>query len=204
MEKKCEICENNFSPKYRVTKAYWESRRFCSVRCARVGMRGQRRSSFGKRRLSLEECFWKKVDKKAENECWEWKGSKDNGGYGVMFKSRYPIKWYKSNRLSWEIHFGDIPEGLLVCHKCDNPACINPKHLWLGTIADNNRDRENKGRGALLYGENNPNAKLTKEDIMKIKELRKTGMTQQKIADMYRVSQVNIGRILSGRLWLEV
>jgi len=167
-------------------------------------MRGQRRSSFGKRRLSLEECFWKKVDKKAEDECWEWKGAREVYGYGFLSLSRNPQKWIKAHRLSYTLAYGEFDQNLAVCHKCDNPACINPKHLWLGTIADNNRDKENKGRGALHDGENNPNAKLTKEDIMKIKELRKTGMTQQKIADMYKVSQVNIGRILSGRLWLEI
>lgn len=88
--------------------------------------------------------FWKKVDKGNKDECWRWAGgTKTPKGYGMLdvnYKKIY------AHRVSYMIHFGEIPEGLLVCHKCDNPGCVNPSHLWLGTHTDNLKDASVKGR----------------------------------------------------------
>lgn len=84
--------------------------------------------------------FWKKVNRKDENKCWEWLGSRYPSGYGRLSK-KY------AHRLSFEIINGLIPKGMHVLHTCDNPPCVNPKHLWVGTAGDNMRDRDKKGRG---------------------------------------------------------
>jgi hypothetical protein len=77
------------------------------------------------------------------NGCWEWEGSRDESGYGHTTIARRPIS---THRLSWETAFGPIPRGLVICHRCDNPPCFNPAHLFLGTYADNARDCLQKGR----------------------------------------------------------
>lgn len=87
------------------------------------------------------ERFWAKVDK--SGECWEWLAHKTDCGYGRISIGGEMLS---AHRVSWSIHFGPIPPGLCVCHKCDNKLCVNPSHLFLGTITDNNRDKSAKGR----------------------------------------------------------
>lgn len=91
----------------------------------------------------LEGIFWSHVDIQGANECWPWKNVRTRQGYGTKKVSG---KWVYSHRMAYEYAFGPIPDGLLVCHKCDNPPCCNPNHLFLGTGRDNVRDAISKGR----------------------------------------------------------
>jgi hypothetical protein len=95
---------------------------------------------------TTEEAFWARVVKTGDG-CWQWTGVTNEWGYGRLVPPHNVL----AHRFSWTLHFGAIPEGMLVCHTCDNPSCARPGHLFLGTVADNNRDRDAKGRAAKRY-----------------------------------------------------
>lgn len=149
--------------------------------------------------LSTEdiERFLSKIDRKGVNDCWEWKAGK-RGGYG---RFRVGDHLYGATRLMWRLTYGTDPRGQLLLHTCDNPACCNPKHLFLGSDGANNRDKENKGRGKHPKGEDNGLAKLSEEDVMLIYQ------SIEKSADLaaqYGVSDVCIHKIRSGETWTHV
>jgi len=130
--------------------------------------------------------------------CWEWQGAKTPRGYGRMFVTG--VRQRQPHRLSWEEANGPIPDGMNVCHKCDNPACIRPSHLFLGTHADNAADRERKGRGNQPKGERVAGAKLNPEKVREIRAL----LPHQKdteIAKRYGVSGATIWWIRKGQNW---
>jgi hypothetical protein len=102
---------------------------------------------------------------RSKDECWNWIGNKSPDGYGFVFLDGKSIL---AHRFSWRVYIGKIPKNLCVCHHCDNPSCVNPKHLFLGTIADNNHDMCKKGR--CITPE--PKKKLTEELVIKIRSLR--------------------------------
>ena len=111
----------------------------------------------------------------------------------------------RASRISWELHRGPVPEGLWLLHHCDNPPCVNPDHLFLGTPADNSADRDRKGRRNPLIGsagEDHPRARLTEEQVRAIRaEYDAEGTTHQKLADRYGVSRTTITMILTGVNW---
>lgn len=147
------------------------------------------------------ERFWSKVEKTAS--CWLWTACLNPNGYGHL---RVDKADWAAHRLSWEIHRGPIPDGLWVLHHCDNPPCINPAHLFLGTCRDNHADMIAKGRKVTvrLCGELSGVAKLTAQKVVEIRALRATGLTQQAIADRFGVTQRTISYIESGRVWRDV
>lgn len=94
-----------------------------------------------------ESRFTRKTDKRRQDQCWPWLGSKNYFGYGWF---RLNGKTTKAHRVAWLLWRGKIPDGMCVLHECDNPSCVNPKHLWIGTKGDNNRDKALKGRAPAL------------------------------------------------------
>lgn len=146
---------------------------------------------------SLEERFWEKVDKRGPDECWSWTGSRNGAGYGKLGGeegSQY------AHRVSYELANGVVPDGLYVCHHCDNPPCVNPDHLFLGTSQDNADDMVSKGRGA--RGERSRNAKLTSIQVIEMRELYATGtITKTDLARKYNVTRSAIRRIVNGEGW---
>lgn len=169
--------------------------------------------------------FWEKVDK--GDGCWLWTAGTVRG-YGMFGVHRKPIA---AHRLSWIIAFGDIPDGILVCHKCDVRGCVRPDHLFLGTIADNIADCVAKGRNAkgdkhwtrtdpwklpignehwsrrmpelTAYGERNGQAKLTVEDVKAIRALSGK-LSHKKISEQFHIGQAHATRIILRQRWAHV
>jgi len=142
------------------------------------------------------DSFWEKVDIKSQDECWNWKKSLDSWGYGHV---GFWDKLYKTNRVAWYLVNGDIPDGMVICHRCDNPKCCNPNHLFLGTFKDNTRDCVRKGRLPSRHGELNNSAKLTNELARQIKtEYEASERGHRYFAKKYNVSPSCILRLCSG------
>lgn len=150
--------------------------------------------------MTPKERFDKKVVRAEDNECWEWVGAKKPTGYGNFYIDG---RYLGAHVASWEIENGRVPEGNFVCHKCDNPSCVNPAHLFLGTPLDNMRDMRAKGRAKGIHegGEKHPVAKLTKISVEKIRELRDSGLILKTIAEMFGVSESNIHYVCSNKTW---
>lgn len=136
------------------------------------------------------------------DDCWEWTGGLFSFGYGsikvVLEPGRYQAQ--QAHRVSYELHHGPIPAGLLVCHRCDNPICVRPDHLFLGTNSDNMRDMHAKGRANLKRGATNARAKLSEDDVREIRALAGT-MPQRKIAARFGISQGQVCRIVLRTRW---
>lgn len=143
--------------------------------------------------------FWDKVAIRGSDDCWEWGAGCFADGYGAF---RVSGKMLRAPRCSYTQVFGTIPVGLLVCHKCDNPKCVNPNHLFLGTNADNTRDMALKGRRAVFSGESHGHAKLTENDVLVIRaEYSGGGVAQRDLARRYNVRQQAISRVVTKKTW---
>lgn len=144
--------------------------------------------------------FWKKIRIGQDNECWLWTGSLTSWGYGDC---HYGGRRTNASRIAYIITYGEIPEGFVVCHSCDTPACCNPKHLWVGTQADNLRDCRVKGRARYLTGamHHRSTAKLTPELVQQSKALYASGISQTRIALLFGVHSSTISRAVRGDKW---
>lgn len=136
-----------------------------------------------------------------ENGCLEWTASRTSKGYGRLNVDLHPRS---SHRLSWEVFYGDIPEGKQVLHRCDNPPCINPLHLFLGTNLDNSNDKVSKGRQPFLKGELNGASKLTEELIILCRKLHSEGRSQNSLAKQFGVHQASMWRAMTGKSWKHI
>jgi hypothetical protein len=146
--------------------------------------------------------FWEKVNKGQPDQCWEWAACTNPKGYGQF---RWDGMMRQAHRMAWQIVHGPIPEGMCVCHTCDNPACVNPEHLFIGTVADNNNDRDAKGRTVFMSGEDNGMTKLNREQVAEIKRMGEAmHHGQAEIASRYGVTRYAICDIARGRTWRHV
>lgn len=186
--------------------------KYCSMKCRghtgfRPGGNNRISEATAKEKLErLKNSFVKHVIR--QEGCWDWKGSKDKGGYGVM-SVRRQLGSDRAHRASWIIHKGKIPKGMCVCHFCDNPICTNPDHLWLGNHKENNDDKIRKCREAKLkpphkIGSENGTSKLNEEQVKEIKKLIENGSTSRYIGFMYGVSKTTILRIRNNKNWKHV
>jgi len=146
----------------------------------------------------LASRFWEKVAflGTGSDDCWEWRGAKNSRGYGVIGVAGKNVL---AHRVSWELANGPIPEGLCVLHHCDNPSCMNPAHLFLGTNADNSNDMVAKGRQA--RGEEIRNGKFMEKDIYQVRDLLEKGWLQREVAGLFNVSRAAISHIATGAAW---
>lgn len=208
----CIVCGKPFET--------WPSRiktgdpKYCSLGC-----RGNNRI-----KKTIATRFWEHVDKKSDIECWLWKGSFNEHGYGQLFvgtvqsqNGKVAQKHAPAHRISYQLFNGTIPRGLFVLHRCDTPSCVNPKHLFIGTQLDNMKDASNKGRMScgdkhyahthpelLARGEKHGSSKLREQDIIKIRELAASGIKQSEIASLYSIGQYEVSRIVSRKRWCHV
>lgn len=174
----CAYCGASFR-EHRVSGG----QRYCSLVCSR------------RDRCSDDDRFDAKVERRGPSECWPWKGAKFRFGHGNFSLNG---KATNAHRFSWVRTHGEIPSGLYVCHHCDNPPCVNPAHLFLGTPKDNSQDREKKGRGIRRIGSRSPKARV---DEYKVLEIRRSDLKQIEIAKRFGITQTTVSRIRRRENW---
>jgi hypothetical protein len=143
--------------------------------------------------------FWSKVKKTSRTACWLWQSYRDGYGYGRYHVAKRSISVH---RIAYFLKHGKLDPTLFVCHTCDNPACCNPDHLWLGTNADNCRDMVSKSRS--LYGERNPKAKLTPSQVRRVVQLHDHGYTHAVVAKQVGCSIETVSAIITGKQWRSI
>jgi hypothetical protein len=149
---------------------------------------------------SPTEKFWSHVEK--TGSCWIWRGVRHRKGYGNLqwgSSRKKTIRRRLAHRFAYEMHAGTVPDGMLVCHRCDNPACVNPAHLFPGSPADNSADMVAKRRSA--SGEAHAHARLTWGNVDEIRMLAGVESRQRVLARRFGVSPQTISRIVNGRTW---
>lgn len=151
--------------------------------------------------LSLSETFDYFMPGTPGTDCWEWTGSRNQAGYGVV---RMTDSSFPAHRVSYELFIGPIPEGWCVCHRCDNPPCCHPDHLFLGTPADNTRDMMSKDRHVrgIVYGESCGTHKLSERDVLDIRRrYAERSSTQVELSAEYGISKNHTCAIIKRHAW---
>lgn len=152
----------------------------------------------GPKETPAEIRFWSKVDKQGPEDCWPWLGSKFHFGHGSFWIKNRCIA---AHRFSWMLHGHDIPDTMFVLHHCDNPGCVNPGHLFLGTHADNMADMDSKGRRTVPSGENHGMSKLDWEKVGKIRIDHSKGKSNCEIARELQVTSTTVWYVVHNRTW---
>lgn len=147
-------------------------------------------------KVSIRERLLSKVKINETTGCWEWTANRMRNGYGLFW---FIDRKRPAHRVSYELHCGPIPDGMHTLHHCDNRACINPAHLFIGTNADNMADKVSKGRQHRLKGIASGRAKLTEADVMTIRS--SVGLTQREIGERFGITNQQVSSIRSGKRW---
>ncbi|MFI6637158.1 HNH endonuclease [Nonomuraea fuscirosea] len=145
----------------------------------------------------LAERFWEKVDKGPG--CWLWKGVCKSGRYGVINRGRRGEGQAYAHRLAYEFAHGPIPEEVEVCHRCDVPLCVNPAHLFLAAHGVNVQDMVEKSRQQ--HGERHYAAKLTEDEVRRIREMVAGGWSHRAVAEQFGVARSTVSNIMTGHRW---
>jgi len=182
----CEQCQKTFAKDPRCTHKYFQRQRFCSQTCA-----GENWSKC--RPPRDQETVFRTWFDAASNGCWEWEGAKDKDGYGIF---SFEKKTARAHRVALQLSGIDVPKGGLVCHTCDNPSCVNPNHLYLGSNRQNSDDKVKRGRS--LKGARHYMAKLTDNDVIAIRQSTETAV---KTAKQFGISSSNVVMIRQRRTW---
>ena len=154
---------------------------------------------------SLKERLYKK-SVVLPTGCVEWAGYRQAIGYGIIgtgSRTDGSRRTMLTHRAAWEVAYGPIPDGVMVCHKCDNRACINPEHLFLGNQTDNMRDMIAKGRKRVAKGETHPKTKIDKALAERIREQHHNGCSQNSIAKEHGISQYIVWRVINHQHWTD-
>ncbi len=147
--------------------------------------------------MKYKERFFSKVQK--TDTCWEWTDDVHGGfGYGRLWRNG---RYHRAHRVSYELHKGEIPDGMQVNHTCNNSSCVNPDHLYLGTQRDNIDDRVRADRSHRPQGVKHPMVKLTEDKVLQIRQMIKTGMYHRIIAEVFGVHKVTISDINTRKRW---
>jgi len=174
-------------------------KRLCNKHYKRFGRYGYNKSTFHDRTIKERLLFRATED----GSCLIWNGGKSGGGYGsITIDGQHKM----THRVCYEEYFGEIPDGLLVCHRCDNPPCINPDHLFLGTQSDNLQDMYAKGRQNIYdrHGVNNSNCKLKECDVVLIRDLIDIGTDRRALVWLFGVCATSINNIAAKKSWSHV
>ena len=155
----------------------------------------------------VEDMFWARVTKGKPDACWEWQGTRNDAGYGVLvIGGQKERKQIRAHRVAYELHYGPLDPEQVVMHRCDNRACVNPQHLQAGTQQENLADMVQKKRNRFYAprGEANGNAKLNADLVRTLRRLYQAGQTQTQLAEMFGIGQTTISNVVLGQTWKHV
>ncbi len=192
--KTCENCGGEFRRPANFADKFWSKKRFCSLSCvARWGHKSRVTET-------PEDRFWRSVDQSEgqgpKGDCWEWRKGRLEAGYGRISISKGEEK---AHRFAYALAFGSIPEGMIICHSCDNPPCVNPSHLFCGTHSDNSQDMAAKDRSH--FGTSHHRAKLGEDDI---RAIRADDRLHVDIAAAYGVTRGLVSMIKRREIWTRI
>lgn len=159
------------------------------------------RNHHARRRLNVGVRFWGKVGRADTHDCWPFTGKIHRTGYGQFWLGN---TMRGAHRVAWELTNGPVPDNLFVCHSCDNRACCNPAHLWLGTNADNMADMLAKGRANPAAGESCGRSRFKTADVLAIRARRAAGESTRTLAAAFGMSRTNIKDIINRKTWKHV
>lgn len=154
--------------------------------------------------MSLQERINEKIIFEPNTGCWIWSGSLTAcGGYGQISVNGRPKR---AHRVTYELYKGAIKNDLLVCHHCDNPACVNPDHLFLGTYQQNTNDMVKKGRTKTnpRFGSHNGNSKLNESVVIEIRRIARSGISYKTIGEMFSISPATINQVVNYKTWVNI